>query len=113
LAKRNESLADEAPAMPQEQPRTAAAANSRVIYLGPNLPGGVLLKGKVFIGGIPDHLRPVVESCPAIRRLTVPLSSMIKTSERIGRRGTPEHRDYYEAAAQFAALGKKKEGSEI
>ena len=58
--------------------------SERLIYLGPNLPGGI------YKGGLPTHLNDVYEACPAIKKLFVEPSIMAKKEQAIQQKGTPE-----------------------
>ena len=62
----------------------------RLIYIGPNLPGGKLSKYAIYKGGIPTHLNDVYEACPAIKKLFVAPSIMAKKEQAINQKGTPE-----------------------
>jgi hypothetical protein len=62
----------------------------RLIYIGPNLPGGKLSKYAIYKGGLPTHLNDVYEACPAIKKLFVEPSSMAKKEQAIQQKGTPE-----------------------
>lgn len=64
--------------------------SERLIYLGPNLPGGKLSKYAIYKGGLPTHLNDVYEACPAIKKLFVEPSIMAKKEQAINQKGTPE-----------------------
>lgn len=68
------------------------AANKRpLIYCGPNLPKGLLLRFTIFRNGaIPEYLKKHIEACPAIGRLCVRVADMSKTLQAIGQAGTAE-----------------------
>lgn len=63
----------------------------RVIYCGPNLPGGALHKYSVFKGGIPEHLKNIIEENPMIKILFVNPSKLTETECAIRQTGTPEN----------------------
>ena len=45
-----------------------------VIYIGPTLGGGVLMRNMVFSGGFPPHIAAMREKSAALRALFVPVS---------------------------------------
>ncbi len=68
-----------------------AAKPRPLIYCGPNLPKGALLRFTIFReGAMPEYLKKHVEACPAIKRLCVPVAGMSKTLQAIGQAGTAE-----------------------
>ena len=48
----------------------------QVIYIGPNLPGGILQRYTVFKGGLPLHVKEIIEKCPAIKGLFVLIENL-------------------------------------
>jgi len=67
------------------------AAKRPLIYCGPNLPKGVLLRFTIFReGAMPEYFKKHIESCPAIGRLCVPVADMAKTLQAIEQKGTAE-----------------------
>ncbi|GAQ24220.1 hypothetical protein [Tepidanaerobacter syntrophicus] len=73
---------------------------NRVIYCGPNLPGGAMLRYTVYNGGIPEHLDPLISQCPAIKHLIVPVDKFTETERKIGIAGTPEN-TYFAQISRF------------
>lgn len=61
-----------------------------LIYVGPNLPGGLLLQSTVFRGGIPVYLQPLLKEQPDVAALIVPVDEMSGVQERIVQTGTAE-----------------------
>ncbi len=76
----------------------------RLIYCGPNLPGGKLTKYRVFKGGIPEYLNDVIAKCPEIKRLFVPVADLQKAEIAIVARGTPQQLAY-EAVQKLISKG--------
>ncbi|MCB5255538.1 MAG: hypothetical protein LHW58_07850 [Candidatus Cloacimonetes bacterium] len=66
----------------------------RLIYCGPNLPGGKLTKYRVFKGGIPEYLNDVIAGYPEIKRLFVPVADLQKAETAISTKGTPQQLAY-------------------
>lgn len=60
----------------------------RLIYCGPNIPGGALQQYAVFKGGFPEYLNGLFEKCPAIKSLFVPVEELAATMQAIETRGT-------------------------
>lgn len=62
-----------------------------LIYCGPNLPKGILNRFTVYRGGIPKHIDPYLEECPAIKRLFVPVDDMSSFLTKAAEPGTSEY----------------------
>lgn len=60
----------------------ATAKPQRLIYCGPNIPGGALQKYVVFKGGLPGHLVGLIDKCPAIKELLIPVPDLAKPNKR-------------------------------
>lgn len=84
--------------------KQAAPEPERLIYCGPNIPGGALQRYTVFKGGLPAHLGELFEKCPAIKQMFVPVADLARVDGAIGTKGTPEH-SAYQAVLQFTAKG--------
>lgn len=65
-----------------------------LIYLGPNLSGGVLSGNTVFKGGKPAHIDELIAVQPEIGDLIVPVKSINDTLAKINKVGTAEHQAY-------------------
>ncbi|HOV79366.1 MAG TPA: hypothetical protein PK728_04610 [Bacillota bacterium] len=76
--------------------KEAAPAGERLIYCGPNIPGGALQRYTVFKGGLPAHLTGLFEKCPAVKTLFVPPVDLARVDRAIGTKGTPEHSAFQE-----------------
>lgn len=71
--------------------KKTASKSRPLVYCGPNLPKGVLLRFATFKGGgVPKYIEKHIEACPAIRHLCVPVSDMAKTMNAINKKGTAE-----------------------
>lgn len=64
----------------------------RLIYCGPNLPGGVLFKYQVFKGGYPEHLKETFEKCPAIKSMFVAPGELNEMRIKKDKAGTYENK---------------------
>jgi hypothetical protein len=82
----------------------AAPQPERLIYCGPNLPGGALQRYTVFKGGLPVHLSTLFDKCPAIKLLFVPVTDLARTEKAIATKGTPENALFNEVL-QFISKG--------
>lgn len=58
-----------------------------VIYIGPTLGGGVLMRNMVFSGGLPPHIEAMCEKSAALRALFVPVSELATARKRVATRG--------------------------
>ncbi|MDR7865161.1 MAG: hypothetical protein RIN56_00005, partial [Sporomusaceae bacterium] len=59
-----------------------------------NIPGGALQQHTVFKGKLPAHLDRLIEKCPAIKALCVPVSSLAATQKDLAVTGSPAHIAY-------------------
>ena len=69
----------------------------RLIYCGPNIPGGVLQRFAIYKGGLPVHLGELFAKNPAVKALFVPVADLAKTEKAIATKGTPESILYQQA----------------
>ena len=69
----------------------APAKPERLIYCGPNIPGGALQRYAVFKGGLPEHLGDIFAKCPAVKALFVPVADFATTEQAIAVKGTHEN----------------------
>ena len=60
----------------------------QVIYIGPNLPGGLLQRYTVFKGGIPLHITQITEKCPALQGLFVPVENFATAEQSLSAIGS-------------------------
>ena len=81
--------------------------SERLIYMGPNLPGGVLHRSTVYKGGLPTQAKELIEKCPALEQLFVPVGEMAAVENDIGRAGTPAHA-FYGEVVEFIKTGGAK-----
>jgi hypothetical protein len=84
--------------------KAAPKEPERLIYCGPNIPGGVLQRYTVYKGGLPAHLGDLFAKCPAIKRLFVPVTELARIEKAIANRGTPENA-FFNEALQFILKG--------
>jgi hypothetical protein len=71
--------------------KEAAQEPGRLIYCGPNIPGGALQRYTVFKGGLPAHLELVFEKYPAAKSLIVPVGELARVEQAVRTKGTPEN----------------------
>lgn len=71
---------------------------TKVIYVGPNLTRGRLLRYRVFIGGLPTHLEAEFQNCPNLSKLFVDVGNLCAAEKEIVTAGTPLNKYYAEAA---------------
>jgi len=58
------------------------------MYLGPNIPGGILLKGALFKGKIPVHLDGIIEKIPEIKKLLVEAQEVANIKSQLEKPGS-------------------------
>lgn len=71
--------------------KKAAPDPGRLIYCGPNIPGGALTRYTVFKGGLPAHLESVFGKYPAAKSLIIPVADLARVEQAIAKKGTPEN----------------------
>jgi hypothetical protein len=64
----------------------------RLVYIGPNIPGGALQTHQVFRGGLPPWCDPLFRQVPEIRDLFVPVGDLARAMARVKEPGTNEFR---------------------
>lgn len=80
----------------------------RLIYCGPNLPGGLLQQHTIYKGGTPKHLDNVIEKCPAFKALFVEPARLTETMIDVNTPGTVKNLLYQEVK-EFIAKGGLKQ----
>ncbi len=77
--------------MTTKKPATKKASTKEtkaVVYVGPTLGGGALMRNAVFRdGAFPPHIASMREKSEALRGLFVPVSELATARKRIGVRG--------------------------
>ena len=71
----------------------SAAERKALIYLGPNISGGILSHGAVF-KEYPKHLAELFERTPEIKKLFVDIKKIVAFKEALNRKGSEESRLY-------------------
>ena len=89
-----------------DQAKSEPVKREQLIYVGPNVPGGVLQRYQVFRGGKPEHLKDLFEKCPALQGLFVPVIDLTVAEKALGIAGTVENTLYRETVKFFAKGGK-------
>lgn len=90
----------------QDVSESTKVKREQLIYIGPNIPGGVLHRYQVYRGGTPEHLKDVFEKCPAIRSLFVPVANFAAAEQALSQTGSAENTLFREVSAAFAKGGK-------
>lgn len=80
---------------------------ARLIYCGPNIPGGALPQYTVFKGDLPAHLADLFEKCSAIKSLCVPVTALTATQKALGFAGSAEHIAYGQVLEYLRKGGKR------
>lgn len=88
----------------QSKKAEAAPESGRLIYCGPNIPGGALQRYTVFKGGIPVHLGSILKKYPAAVKLFVSVTDLARVDRAVATKGTPEHSAYMEVL-QYTTKG--------
>ena len=86
--------------------QTHVAPPTRLVYVGPNIPGGILQRFQVFKGGLPPHAKELFDKVPEVRELFVPVRDLESMRRKIEEPGTNEARLFY-AVQQATAKGVK------
>lgn len=63
------------------------------VYLGPNIPGGVLQKGSVF-KEIPNYLDSIFKRLPEVKDLFIEIKEISEFKKKVQQNGTEENRLY-------------------
>lgn len=78
--------------------------NEKLIYIGPNLLQ--MTKYTVLAGGIPKHVESLLEKCPAVEKLIVPIKRLAISEQKTKKKGTLEHK-YYQDVLSFLSESRK------
>ena len=89
-----------------DQVKSEPVKREQLIYIGPNVPGGMLQRYQVFRGGIPEHVKQIVEKCPAVKSLFVPVDGFAAAEQEISRAGSANNALFKEILAWTAKGGK-------
>ena len=83
-------------------PKTAAKEPDHVIYCGPSLPARYGLRQyTVFLGPLPGHVQQLIEKCPAIKALMVPVAELAAVKTAMQKVGSVEAVMYNEIKKSF------------
>ena len=89
-----------------DQVKSEPVKREQLIYIGPNVPGGMLQRYQVFRGGIPEHVKQIVEKCPAVKSLFVPVDGFAAAEQEISKAGSANNALFKEVLAWTAKGGK-------
>lgn len=73
----------------------------RLVYCGPNLPGGKLQAFSVFKGGLPAHVDALIADCPDVRALIVPVDRLSVVRSRLTDKTSAEFAMYAAVRKHF------------
>lgn len=76
----------------------------RLVYCGPNVPGGLLTSYTVYKNGIPAHLQATLEKCPDLKYLFVPVEKLVNAREEIKTSGAFLHQKYEVVRKHFKGV---------
>jgi hypothetical protein len=88
MAAETEPISEEPRAREQEKP-------PRLVYVGPNVPDGILQRFQVFKGGFPPHCKDLFKEIPEIKELFVSIEDLETMRKKIDDPGTNEARLFY------------------
>jgi len=95
--KEKTGIPSEIPASPESKNNSQPVQSrpERLIYVGPNAPGGILQRFQVFKGGLPPYCKDLFEQVPEIKELFVPVEELSAVREKIEESGANEARLFY------------------
>lgn len=80
------------------------------IYLGPTMHRRVMVHAACFRGGLSEAVKAVINKCPEVGGLIVPVEDAPRTKAKIEEAGTEQHRLYdYLRGVRFGADGEVRE----
>lgn len=71
--------------------KRASQKKQAFMYLGPNLPGGILFTGSIY-KELPEHLKGVFEKAPEIKKLFVEIKGVPAYKAELERQGSEPNR---------------------
>ena len=86
----------------ENPPQPAQTKPARLIYVGPNVPGGILQRYQVFKGGLPPYCGSLFEKVPEIKELFIPVEGLEAIRKKIQEPGTNEARLFHIAQKKLA-----------
>lgn len=95
---------------PQNTKVTAKEEKIQLVYIGPSLPAGKLMKNRIFIGTekeIKDSLSEVLEKHPMIEKMLVPVKDLAEKKEKVRTQGNIYHKMYTDILSAIAAEGRE------
>jgi len=91
------------------KPPGKQAAKKAYIYLGPNIPGGILFKGGLFKNELPEHLEGTLEKLPEIKKLFVEVKEAPDFKRALEEQGSTAY-GLYQYVEQQIRKGALKDG---
>ena len=103
-----EEGAKNAPQAAQDTPQAAEA--EKLVYVGPQLPRGLLKTNKIFEGTrdqilASPEMAEVLKRYPLVKNMLVPVSKLAEAKQKIAAGGNALHKFYADIASQAAAEG--------
>ena len=89
------------PTKPESGP-SSGEKTARLVYVGPNVPGGILQRFQVFKGGLPPYCKDLFGKIPEIKELFVPVEGLEALRRKIEESGTNEARLFYIVSQKLA-----------
>lgn len=101
------------------QPKAKASANppapepsGPVIYCGPTLPRQYgLMQYSIFSSGLPANVQQLVDECPAIGALIVPVADLAQTRLELAAKGSAQAALYQQIVKTYQAPAAGKESA--
>jgi hypothetical protein len=73
-------------------PAKEATKKQAYMYLGPNIPGGILFNGAILKNELPAHLNDVFAKIPALKALCVEVKEAATFKQELERQGSEPNR---------------------
>ncbi|MDH5525150.1 MAG: hypothetical protein OEY01_14335 [Desulfobulbaceae bacterium] len=93
----------------KEAKPVATAANTPLVYVGPNMGGELTLRQyTVYRNGLPAHLAGAVESDTEMQKLFVPVADLQSARAELNKKGSRLHRAHGETLRKYLAARRAK-----
>lgn len=87
---------------PKPEPKPEKPAEP-LIYIGPSLRNGQLIRSTVFKAGkLPAHVQYLIDDCTALKSLFVPVSKLAQAEAKLTQKASVERARYEEARKHFS-----------
>lgn len=78
---------------------------ARLIYIGPNIAGGLLITNQVFKGGYPSHCADLFIKLPDVKKLFVDVAKLTSAQKQLAQEGTLLYIAYHNVANAMKKKG--------